>query len=323
MAILITGAAGFIGYHCTKALLARGEEVVGIDNFNAYYDVALKEARLAQLARHKNFRLIKLDITDKAAVAALPKTFGHIIHLAAQAGVRYSLKAPQTYIDTNITGQLNMLELAQHTPGLKHFVYASSSSVYGGNKKTPFSIQDPVAAPVSIYAMSKRAGELMAHSFAHLYRIPATGLRFFTVYGPWGRPDMAAYLFTQAIMQGKPIDVFNHGKMARDFTYIDDIVSGVLAVLERPPQSRDEAPPHRLYNLGNAHPEQLSDFIAVLERALGKKAVMNLLPMQAGDVPTTYADITESTRDFGFKPSTGIDEGIARFVAWYKSYHAI
>lgn len=327
MAILVTGAAGFIGYHTITAMLARGETVIGVDNLNAYYDPKLKEARLAQLLPQKNFHFIKADISDREAMAKLPSTVGmpidRILNLAAQAGVRYSLENPQAYVDSNITGHLAMLEMARHLPNLKHFVYASSSSVYGGNKKVPFSVKDPVTNPVSIYAASKRAGELMTETYAHLYRIPATGLRFFTVYGPWGRPDMAAYLFTKAILAGEPIAVFNHGQMSRDFTFIDDIVNGILAVMERPPAVVAGTSPHNIYNLGNSHPEKLTDFIALLERTLGKKAIYDMRPMQMGDVPATFANIDESTRDFGFEPQIDIDEGIPRFVAWYRNYHGI
>lgn len=325
MAILLTGVAGFIGFHTTQALLARGEEVVGIDNLNTYYDVKLKEARLAQLTPHKNFTFVKIDVMDGVGIKALGTIhkIDRIIHLAAQAGVRYSLQNPQAYVDSNITGHLSLLELARAIPDLKHCVYASSSSVYGGNTKTPFSIKDPVNAPVSLYAATKRAGELMAHTYAHLFRFPATGLRFFTVYGPWGRPDMAAYLFTNAIMAGKPIPVFNHGKMQRDFTYVDDIVAGILGVLEKPMPVTEGGVPHRVYNLGNAHPEKLMDFVGTLEAALGKKAIYDFLPLQAGDVPSTSADISESTADFGFFPKISIAEGIPRFVAWYKEYHGV
>jgi UDP-glucuronate 4-epimerase len=322
MSTLITGAAGFIGFHCAKRLLAQGETVIGLDNLNSYYDVSLKEARLAQLTSHKNFRFLKLDISNHDAKAwlakELPADIDAVLHLAAQAGVRYSLENPQAYIDSNITGHLNLLEFARWRKNLKHFVYASSSSVYGGNTKVPFSIQDEVNQPVSLYAATKRAGEQMARTYAHLFQVPATGLRFFTVYGPWGRPDMAAYLFAKKILAGQPIPVFNHGKMQRDFTYIDDIVDGVVATLACVPKS---TPPHQVYNLGNSHSEKLTDFIAHLEHHLGKKAVYDMQPMQPGDVPATWAEISESTRDLGFKPKIGIEEGLARFVAWYKDYH--
>ncbi len=323
MAVLLTGAAGFIGFHTAQALLKRGESVIGIDNLNDYYDVTLKQARLDQLLSHKNFQFFKMDVSDRQAIATLPETFDRIIHLAAQAGVRYSLKNPQAYIDCNITGHVTMLELARHTQGLKHFVYASSSSVYGGNTKTPFSIMDPVEKPVSLYAATKRAGELMSYNYAHLFRFPATGLRFFTVYGPWGRPDMAAYLFTKNILAGEPISVFNHGHMERDFTYIDDIVDGILASLDTPLSVTPHEVPHRVFNLGNSHPEKLTDFIAVLEHALGRKALYDFQPIQPGDVPSTSADITESTLHLGFMPKVAIDEGIPHFVAWYKNYNKL
>lgn len=322
MRVLLTGAAGFIGFHVAQTLLARGDEVIGVDNLNDYYDVKLKEARLERLKATKGFSFHKLNIADKEAMLPLAKSNPtHIVHLAAQAGVRYSLINPFAYIEANLMGQAVMLELARETPSLKHFVYASSSSVYGGNTKVPFAVEDPVNQPVSLYAATKRADELMSWTYAHLYKIPATGLRFFTVYGPWGRPDMAAYLFTQQIMAGKAIKVFNHGKMKRDFTYIDDIVAGVLAALEKPPQATEKEPPHKLYNLGNSRAENLLDFIAVLEKALGKKAEMDLQPIQPGDVPETFADISASTKDLGFKPVTLIGEGIPKFVAWYKGYH--
>jgi UDP-glucuronate 4-epimerase len=323
MAILVTGAAGFIGFHAATALLARGEDVLGFDNLNNYYDVKLKEARLAQLTLHKNFRFIRGDIADANALQALRedlKNVDHILHLAAQAGVRYSLQNPQAYVDSNVTGHLGLLEIARNMPNLEHFVYASSSSVYGGNTKVPFSVNDPVEKPISLYAASKRAGELMAQTYAHLFRIKTTGLRFFTVYGPWGRPDMAAYLFTRAILADQPIAVFNKGNMQRDFTYIDDIIQGVLAALDKPPAS---IPPHKIYNLGNAHPEKLTDFIGTLEQALGKKAIYDFQPLQPGDVPATFADIEDSTRDLGFKPAIGIAEGIPRFVKWYRDYHRV
>jgi UDP-glucuronate 4-epimerase len=322
MRVLLTGAAGFIGFHVARALLARGDDVIGVDNVNDYYDVALKQARLDQLLPHKNFAFHKINIADKDAMLPLAKTgITHIVHLAAQAGVRYSLDNPYVYAESNLMGQVVMLELARHTPGLKHFVYASSSSVYGGNTKTPFAVEDPVTRPVSLYAATKRADELMSYTYAHLFRTPMTGLRFFTVYGPWGRPDMAAYIFARQISAGEPIRVFNHGKMRRDFTYIDDIVSGVLSALDKPPQDKPGEPPMALYNLGNSQAEDLMRFITVLENALGKKAIVDLQPLQPGDVPETYADITASTRDLGFKPVMGIEQGIPKFVEWYRSYH--
>ncbi|NBX73293.1 MAG: SDR family NAD(P)-dependent oxidoreductase [Alphaproteobacteria bacterium] len=320
MAILVTGAAGFIGFHVATALLARGDTVMGLDNLNDYYDVRLKHARLDQLTPHKNFSLIKADVADVQAIQSMFAQHGQnisgIIHLAAQAGVRYSLINPYAYITSNITGTLTLLEAARHMPTPPRFVYASSSSVYGSNTKTPFSVHDAVDHPVSLYAASKRADELMAETYAHLFKLPLTGLRFFTVYGPWGRPDMAAYLFAAAMMHGEPIKVFNHGHMARDFTYIDDIVAGILAAHDR------QTTGHKVYNLGNNHPENLLDFIAMLEEALGVEAKRELLPMQAGDVPATFADITDSEKDLGFAPKTNLRAGIARFVAWFKAYHA-
>lgn len=322
MRILLTGAAGFIGFHIATALLARGDEVIGVDNLNGYYDVTLKQARLDRLTPHKNFTFHKLNIADREAMLPLAKSgLTHIVHLAAQAGVRYSLENPYAYVESNLMGQVVMQELARQTPKLQHFVYASSSSVYGGNTKVPFAIEDAVDHPVSLYAATKRADELMSWTYAHLYRTPTTGLRFFTVYGPWGRPDMAYYSFTQKILTGEPIAIFNHGEMRRDFTYIDDIVQGVLAALDHPPSKESGALPFRLYNLGNSKAEKLMDFIAVLEKALGKKATYDFQPMQPGDVPATFADITASTRDLGFRPATDIGHGIAKFVAWYKDYY--
>jgi UDP-glucuronate 4-epimerase len=319
MKILLTGAAGFIGYHVAQALLARGDEVIGVDNLNDYYDVTLKQARLDQLAAHKNFSFHKMNVADKDAILSLGKHgITHIVHLAAQAGVRYSLINPYAYVESNVMGHLVMLELARQIQP-QHFVYASSSSVYGGNTKTPFAVGDAVEKPVSLYAATKRGDELMSWTYAHLYKTPCTGLRFFTVYGPWGRPDMAAYIFTRQILAGEPITVFNHGKMRRDFTYIDDIVAGVLATLDRPPMN--DTPPARVYNLGNSHSENLLDFIGVIEKSLGKKAVMDFLPLQLGDVPETSADITASTRDLGFQPKTSIGIGIPQFVEWYQGYH--
>ncbi|MDE2029620.1 MAG: GDP-mannose 4,6-dehydratase [Alphaproteobacteria bacterium] len=324
MRVLVTGAAGFIGFHVVQALLARGDEVFGIDNLNDYYDVELKEARIGKLAPHENFTFRQIDISDCDAVLPFAQAgFTHIVHLAAQAGVRYSLQNPFAYVSSNLMGQVVMQELARHTPNLQHFVYASSSSVYGGNKKVPFAVGDPVTQPVSLYAATKCADELMAYTYAHLYRIPTTGLRFFTVYGPWGRPDMAAYIFTRKILADGPIPVFNHGKMRRDFTYIDDIVAGVLAALDKPPADNGAEPPAALYNLGNSKAEDLTRFIALLESALGKKAIVDLQPMQPGDVPETYADIEATTRDLGFRPATSLDEGIPKFVEWYRSYHGV
>ncbi len=325
MTVLVTGAAGFIGYHVATALLARGEAVVGIDNLNDYYDVSLKRARLDRLESQANFTFRLVDIADQTAVDAMAADAGPfraVVHLAAQAGVRYSLENPMAYIRSNVVGQTAILELCRHMAGLEHLVYASSSSVYGGNTKLPFAVEDRVDSPVSLYAATKRADELIAHTYAHLYRLPCTGLRFFTVYGPWGRPDMAAYLFAQAILAGRPIKVFNHGNMRRDFTYIDDIVDGVLRVLARPPSDDGEAP-HRLYNIGNNQPEALLDFIAVLETALGRTAEKELLPLQPGDVPESAADISAIQRDTGFAPATPISVGVPKFVAWYRDYHRV
>ena len=323
MSVLVTGAAGFIGSHVSRALLDRGEDVVGIDNMNDYYDVALKEARLATLSGRDRFRFERVDIADRDAIADLARRFGdldRIVHLAAQAGVRHSLTHPHDYTRANVEGQLNMLELARHLDGLKHLVYASSSSVYGGNEDVPFSVEDRVDNPISLYAATKRSGELMARCYSHLYGMPATGLRFFTVYGPWGRPDMSAYIFTKAIVERRPIRVFNHGDMKRDFTFIDDIVKGVLACLDRPP---DDTPPHRLYNLGNHRSEPLMRFIAQIEQALQLKAEIVFEDMQPGDVKETYADIEASRTDLDFEPSTAIDEGIPRFVDWFRDYHEL
>ena len=324
MSVLVTGVAGFIGYHTAKALLDRGEAVLGIDNVNDYYDVGLKQARLDRLQGRNGFVFRKVDIADPAAVVAAaaeaPGAIDRIVHLAAQAGVRHSLTHPFAYVNSNLTGHLSMLELARSLKGLRHMVYASSSSVYGGNTKLPFAAEDRVDHPVSLYAATKKADELMSHAYSHLYGIPQTGLRFFTVYGPWGRPDMALYLFTEAILAGRPITVFNHGDMKRDFTYIDDIVAGVLASLDRPPQG---PAPHRVYNIGNNRAEPLLRLIEVLEQALGRKAVKQLEPMQPGDVKETAADISDLQRDTGFAPSTPIDVGVPRFVAWYRDYHKL
>lgn len=323
MTILVTGAAGFIGYHVSAALLARGESVVGIDNLNAYYDVRLKEARLAKLRSQPGFAFHRCDIADRAAVAEAFAQAGEvsgIVHLAAQAGVRYSLENPYAYVEANVMGQVVMLEAARQQPGLKHFVYASSSSVYGLNTVTPFSEDHRVDQPVSLYAATKKAGEMIAHTYSHLYAIPTTGLRFFTVYGPWGRPDMAPMLFADAILSGRPIQVFNQGRMRRDFTYIDDIVAGVLAALDRPPTVEPGLVPFRLYNLGNSRTEPLGRFIEVMERALGSSAEKIYVPMQPGDVVETSADITASRRDLGFDPKTSLDEGLPRFADWYRSY---
>jgi UDP-glucuronate 4-epimerase len=323
MPILLTGAAGFIGFHVAKALLDRGDRVLGIDNVNDYYDVRLKEARLDRLRIYPGFDFAKLDVADRDGILALVE--GHrdlrsIIHLAAQAGVRYSLENPYAYVDANVMGTLVMFEAARRIDGLTGITYASSSSVYGANRQQPFGVDDRVDEPVSLYAATKRSCELLAHTYSHLYGLPATGLRFFTVYGPWGRPDMAAYLFTSAILAGRPIKVFNNGKMARDFTYIDDIVAGTIAAHDRPSGGEVR---HRIYNLGNHRPEKLLDFIAVIERVLGRTAQKQLLQLQPGDVPESFADITASRRDLGFDPKTTIEIGLARFVEWYKEYHRI
>jgi UDP-glucuronate 4-epimerase len=323
MTILLTGAAGFIGMHVSLALLDRGETVIGIDNLNDYYDVSLKEARLARLTARENFSFVRGDIADLPTVMDAVKGADRIVHLAAQAGVRYSLENPGAYIQANIVGHMNMLEAARSlSDGLRHMVYASSSSVYGGNTKLPFAVEDQVDNPVSLYAATKKSDELMSNAYAVTYGIPLTGLRFFTVYGPWGRPDMSAYIFTRKIVAGEPIPVFNHGDMQRDFTYIDDIVAGVLAVLELPADIGDNGKPrHRVYNLGNNQSEQLMRFIGVIEDALSTKAEIDFQPMQPGDVQATYADIGASQRDFGFEPKTPIDIGIPNFVAWYREFH--
>jgi UDP-glucuronate 4-epimerase len=321
--ILVTGAAGFIGSHVAEALLARGDAVLGIDNLNDYYDVALKDARLARLETKKNFIFRRADISERAPMLELAGEYPDItgiIHLAAQAGVRHSLTNPYVYVQSNVMGQVVMIELARACTKLRHFVYASSSSVYGGNTKMPFAVEDPVTQPNSLYAATKRADELIGYTYAHLYRLPSTGLRFFTVYGPWGRPDMALFIFTRAILAGEPIRVFNHGEMWRDFTYIDDIVNGVLRTLDRPPSAN---PPHALYNLGNHRSEKLTEFIAVLESELGRKADIRFEPIQPGDVPSTYADIEASRRDLGFEPTTPIREGIPRFVRWYREHYGV
>jgi UDP-glucuronate 4-epimerase len=326
MAIIVTGSAGFIGYHVSLALLGRGERVIGVDNVNSYYDPALKRARLARLTDHAGFTLVELDIADRAGVSTLARRHRSavtgVIHLAAQAGVRHSLTAPFDYVHSNLEGHMAILEACRHElPRLAHLVYASSSSVYGGNTKIPFAVEDRVDQPISLYAATKRANELMSHCYAHLYRMPQTGLRFFTVYGPWGRPDMAAYLFANAIMQGRPITLNNHGDMERDFTYIDDIVAGVLAALDRPPAG--DGAPHAVYNLGNHRPVHLRRFVSILEQALGRKAEIELAPLPPGDVVRTCADIEASQRDLGFEPKTPIEDGLPRFVAWYREYHGI
>ena len=321
MAVLVTGVAGFIGYHVARALLGRGETVVGIDNLNDYYDVGLKEARLAGLEGRPGFCFRRLDIADRDAISELlaeESRIDRIVHLAAQAGVRYSLVNPYAYLRSNIEGQVVLLEAARRLPRLLHFVYASSSSVYGGNRQMPFSTADRTDHPVSLYGATKKAMEVISESYAAMYGLPLTALRFFTVYGPWGRPDMAYFIFARKILAGEPIPVFNHGDMRRDFTYIDDIVAGVINCLDRPPACEARAGRHRIYNLGNNRPERLLDLIAALELALGRKAVIELLPMQPGDVKETYADIEASRRDFDFQPKTLILEGIPRFVAWFR-----
>lgn len=316
MAVLVTGAAGFIGYHTAEALLARGDEVIGIDDLNDYYDPRLKQARLDRLTGRKGFRFVKGDIADEAIFEGIH--CDRIVHLAAQAGVRYSLKNPRAYIRANLMGHLNVLELGRGLgEGLKHLVYASSSSVYGGNEKAPFSETDAVEKPVSLYAATKRSDELISSSYSHLYGIPQTGLRFFTVYGPWGRPDMAYWLFTEALLSGKPIDVFAGGVLTRDFTYVDDIVSGILKVLDAPP----ERGVNRVYNIGNSNPVSVNDFIAALERLTGRKSVRNELPMQLGDVRATHADASALERDHGFRPSTPLDVGLSRFVDWFRAWN--
>lgn len=322
MTLLLTGAAGFIGFHVAEAFLGQGRQVIGIDNLNDYYDPGLKEARLNVLRNHAGFRFERLDISDDDAVENLTSRFPdvtHVVHLAAQAGVRYSLENPFAYVAANVKGQLAMLEAARRWPKLEHFVYASSSSVYGANEKTPFSVSDPVEKPVSLYAATKRSGELIAESYARLYGNPMTGLRFFTVYGPWGRPDMAYFIFTEAIMQEREIKVFNEGRMRRDFTYIDDIVGGVVAATERVPEGD---PAHKIYNLGNSRSEELGRVIEILESACGKQARKRYLGMQPGDVVETFADIEDSRRDLGFDPKTPIDEGLPQFVNWYRQYRS-
>jgi len=328
--VLVTGAAGFIGSTLAKKLLDRGDQVVGIDNLNDYYDVSLKEARLGRLTEKTTFQFMQMDIADRAALAKLFKesAFDVVVNLAAQAGVRYSIENPAAYIDANLVGFGNILEGCRHSE-VGHLVYASSSSVYGSNEDLPFSEKDNVDHPISLYAASKKANELMAHAYAHLYGLPTTGLRFFTVYGPWGRPDMALFKFTRGILDGTPIPVFNKGQMVRDFTYIDDIVEGVMRVIDRPAAKsesrgqpdRSRSAPWRVYNIGNSHRVQLMDYISALEKALDQKAVLDLMPMQDGDVPATEADVSALGEDFGYRPSIQVDEGIQRFVDWYRAYY--
>jgi UDP-glucuronate 4-epimerase len=333
--VLVTGAAGFIGYHVARRLLENGRQVVGLDNMSAYYDPKLKEARLAELSKLKGFQFVKLDLADRAGMAALFKEhrFPFVVHLAAQAGVRHSLVDPFAYVDANLVGFTNILEGCRHN-GCRHLLYASSSSVYGANTRMPFSVHDNVDHPVSFYGASKKANELMAHAYAHLFGLPTTGLRFFTVYGPWGRPDMAMWLFASAIIAGRPIKLFNHGNMRRDFTYIDDVVEAVVRLVERPPAPNPnwsgEAPdpgssgaPWRVYNIGNNNPVELLEVVRLLERSIGKKAKRELLPMQPGDVPATFANVDDLMREVGFKPSTPVADGVARFIEWYCAYHRL
>jgi UDP-glucuronate 4-epimerase len=331
--ILVTGAAGFIGFHVTQRLLSAGRAVVGLDSVNDYYDPKLKEARLDLLKRDPNFSFVKLDLANRAATSLLfaQHRFPVVIHLAAQAGVRYSLQHPHAYVDANLEGFINVLEGCRHND-CKHLLFASSSSVYGANTKLPFSVQDNVDHPVSLYAASKKANELMAHAYSHLYRIPATGLRFFTVYGPWGRPDMAMFLFAKAIVEGKPIKLFNHGNMRRDFTFVEDVSEAVARLIDHPPQGNPEwsgetpdpatsTAPWKIYNIGNNNPEDLMHVVSLLEQEFGRKAAKEMLPMQPGDVPATYADIDDLAREIGFRPATTIENGIAKFAKWYRDYH--
>jgi UDP-glucuronate 4-epimerase len=323
MYVMVTGAAGFIGSAASERLLRQGVRVLGIDNLNAYYDPTLKEARLARLRELPGFEFVQVDIADREGIFALTeraKGLTHVVHLAAQAGVRYSLIDPYAYVTSNVMGHVVMSEFARRIDGLEHFVYASSSSVYGANKETPFSVDHRVDQPDSLYAATKKSDELIARTYAHLWGLRCTGLRFFTVYGPWGRPDMAAFIFTKAIYEGRPITLFNDGDMWRDFTYVDDIVSGVLGVMVKPPV---ETPPARVYNLGNHRSEKLTRFVEVLEQAIGRKAQIEYAPMQPGDVHATYADIDASTRDFGFVPTTSIEEGLPKFVQWYREYYGV
>jgi UDP-glucuronate 4-epimerase len=335
MRILVTGAAGFIGSHLTQRLLDRGDEVLGYDNLNDYYDVALKQARLDRLTPRAGFSFLKASLEDRAALEQAFASFRpqRVVNLAAQAGVRYSLENPRAYIDANIVGFLNILECCRHG-GIEHLVYASSSSVYGANRKLPFAVEDSVDHPLSLYAATKKSNELMAHTYSHLFALPTTGLRFFTVYGPWGRPDMALFLFTRRILAGEPIDVFNHGRHSRDFTYIDDIVEGVIRTLDRvpgpdpafdplQPSPASSAAPYRVYNIGNHRPVQLSRYIELIEQSLGRTAEKRLLPLQPGDVPDTEADVAALMRDTGYQPETPVEVGIARFVEWYRAFYGV
>src|SRR6476659_4200782 len=333
--VLVTGAAGFIGFHLARRLLRDGRPVVGLDNINAYYDPKLKEARLAELAKLPGFEFVKGDLADRAGMEKLfaARRFPFVVHLAAQAGVRHSLSDPHAYVEANLVGFANILEGCRHH-GCRHLLYASSSSIYGANTHMPFSVHDNVDHPLSLYGAYKKANELMAHAYAHLFKLPATGLRFFTVYGPWGRPDMAMWIFTDAITRGQPIRLFNHGKMRRDFTYVDDVVESVVRLVDRPaaadpswsgdrPDPSRSAAPWRIYNIGNHQPVEIMHVVALLEQALGRKAERELLPMQPGDVLATYADVDDLMRDVGFRPATSIAEGISRFVGWYRSYHRL
>jgi UDP-glucuronate 4-epimerase len=332
--ILVTGAAGFIGFHVAHRLASAGRNVVGLDIVNDYYDPALKEARLRELGKLSSFRFVRIDLANRDAIAPFFSEFrfAHVVHLAAQAGVRYSLENPHAYVDANLQGFMNVLEGCRHGQ-CRHLLYASSSSVYGSNKKLPFSVHDNVDHPISLYAASKKANELMAHAYSHLFSLPTTGLRFFTVYGPWGRPDMAMFIFAKAIVEGRPIKLFNHGQMSRDFTYVDDVVEAIVRLIDRPPTTGQRAPnapdlscsaaPWKIYNIGNNRPEQLMDVVALIEKELGRVAAKELLPMQPGDVPATYADVDDLMRDVGFQPSTSAEEGIKKFVQWYRGYYAV
>ncbi len=335
MKVLVTGAAGFIGFHTAKRLLERGDEVVGLDNLNDYYDVTLKEARRDLLAREPRFAFVKADLADRARIAELfeAEKFDRVVHLGAQAGVRYSLENPFAYIDSNVSGTMTILEGCRYH-GVEHLVFASTSSVYGANTKMPFSVHQNVDHPLSLYAATKKSNELMAHTYASLYGLPVTGLRFFTVYGPWGRPDMALFLFTKAILAGEPIDVFNYGHHRRDFTYVDDIAGGVIAALDRPatpnahwsgedPDPGTSSAPYRIYNIGNQQPVELMRYIELLEQCLGREAEKNLLPLQAGDVPDTWADVEDLVEEVGYRPATPVEEGVRRFVEWYREYYGV
>jgi UDP-glucuronate 4-epimerase len=332
---LVTGAAGFIGSHTAQRLLDRGDELVGLDNLNAYYEVSLKEARLKRLLTHPKFSFHKIDLVDRESMDALFKKekFEKVIHLAAQAGVRYSMQNPQAYVDSNVTGFTNILESCRHHE-VQHLVYASTSSVYGAATKMPFTVHQSTDHPISFYAATKKANEVMAHTYAHLFRLPCTGLRFFTVYGPWGRPDMALFLFTKAILEGREIELFNHGKMHRDFTFVDDIAEGVIRVADRTatpnpawnsdsPDPASSSAPYRLYNIGNNNPVELNRYVDAIEASLGMKAKKKFLPMQPGDVPATYADVSDLIQDVGFKPATSVEDGVARFVKWYREYYKV